>query len=78
MHRDIAPVHIPTALAALQSLTHTHDDTDTAHDHALQPCSVRHHLSDLHRQHCRRVGPPVPIASIKDVSVSDGCAVIGE
>ena len=43
MHRGIAPVRVPTALATLQSHRHTQDDTDTAHSHALQMCSVRQH-----------------------------------
>ena len=45
MHRDIAPVRVPTAPATLQSHRHTQNDTDTAHDHALQSCSMRHDLS---------------------------------
>ena len=48
MHRDIAPVRVPTAPATLQSHRHTQNDTDTAHDHALQSCSMRHDLSHMH------------------------------
>ena len=48
MHRDIAPVRVPTAPATLQSHRHTQNDTDTAHEHALQSCSMRHDLSHMH------------------------------
>ena len=41
MHRDTASVHVPTALAALPSLSHAQDDTDTACGLALQSCCVR-------------------------------------
>ena len=48
MHRDIAPVRVPTAPATLQSHRHTQNDTDTPHDHALKSCSMRHDLSHMH------------------------------
>ena len=48
MHQDIAPMRVPTAPATLQSHRHTQNDTDTAHDHALQSCSMRHDLSHMH------------------------------
>ena len=47
-------MNVPTAPAALQTLPHTQDDTDTAHGHALQMCSVRHELTGMCVQHCKR------------------------
>ena len=42
MQRDIAPMRVPTALATLQSHTHTQDAAKTTRGGALQVCFTRH------------------------------------
>ena len=42
MHWDIVPMRVPTALATLQSHTHTQDAAKTTRGGALQVCFTRH------------------------------------
>jgi hypothetical protein len=51
MHWDIVPMRVPTALATLQSHTHTQDDTDMPH--AVVHCK-RAARDIAHAMHARR------------------------